>query len=272
MVVAAGRWASLILPLAIVVAILAAGSAALLLPFDALHQDAGQVTVPDAVELSIPLLVDAPLVVGSHFTIEAFSSDRDQEVVLRLLLNERLMAESVGSLQASLTVQEPRESSESLVLIILNQESEPVALQYYADVRRPAFTEERFLLGVIVFVAMGAPLVYHQLATRLRPGVEKGSPTGLLPLLLTGWVLILYSEAFGGVAILESPALLALRTLLLSFVFYTFRSPFGLVPVASALTGIMMASRSGHMRIITLGILSLALLLVLFFLTLGLGR
>ena len=257
-----------------------AGLTAAWLPMSALHQDSDTAIVPTSGELRIPLLVQAPLVLGGQVSLEAFPMGEGEGVVFQFFFNGRLMAQGEGLVGTSFIVDETRASTTSLVFVAMNRGAMPVGIFYYADALRPAFPSERLILGALLFLPLGTPVAVHQATLRLMPERTSGSRGLVSSLFLTGWVFLLYAEILVGFPLLVAVFnFQALRGFLGFLLLLSFRTPFGLLPVFSAAVGLVLGLRGrtlGRSRwwrfSIFMGVGGLALLVTLFILSQGLGR
>lgn len=257
-----------------------AGLTASWVPLFALHQDFDTALLPAATELEIPLLVEAPLVLGGEVDLVASTLEGSEDVVFRLFYNDRLIAESERHLEISFTIEELRASPSSLVLVAAHGEPMPVTIHYSAGALRPASGLERLLMGALLFSPLSAPLAVRLAVLRPEKGATRTARRSSVSLFLTGWVFFLYLELLVGLPLLGfNFDLGALRSFFGSLLLLSVRTPFGLLPTLSAAGGLALVlsgetappTRPSRLSL-TMGAVGIAILFALLILSPGLGR
>ncbi len=259
---------------------ISAGFIASWVPMSALHQDSDTVTLPASGELRIPLLVLAPLVLGAEVDLVASALEESEDVVFQLFYNDRLMTESERWLETSFTLEEVRDPATGLVLVAINRGPTPVTIHYSAGALRSAFGVERLLLGALLFLPLGAPLVLHQTLLRPQEGMTKIARRSLASLFLTGWVFFLYVELLAGIFFLGFDFDLGALTGFFGYLLLlSVRTRFVLLPTFSAVVGLILilrgktaASAKSSRLSIAMGVAGLAIIIALVILSQGLGR
>ncbi len=257
-----------------------AGLTAAWVPMSALHQDTDAAILPALGELRIALLVQAPLVLGAEVDVEAFTLEGSVDVVFQLFYNDRLMAESERWFETSFIIEELRASATGLVLAATNRGPTLVTLHYTAGALRSAFEVERLWLGALLLLPLAAPLAIHQAALRPHEGMRWIARRSSASLFLTGWVFVLYTELLVGIFFLGfNFDLGALRGFFGYLLLLSVRTPFVLLPMLSAVTGLILvlegktaASAKSSRLSMVMGVAGLAMIIALLILSQGLGR